>query len=333
MRYISVQIGIGGWKPISAEEVDENKYGDCKGLTNYTKALLRSVGIESNYCVVSAGSEIKDISEDFPSMQGNHVILNIPQEGKSDLWLECTSQDTPFNFLGTFTDDRNVFAVKPTGGEIIRTPSYTEKDNHQFTKASISIQNKSIKASVEVITKGTQYNSHYWLEDKNSKEVNKYYRSYWDNLKELNLLTYKFDNNKKDIAFKEQIDLEAENYVKIYGNDVILDINPFNKFQVNLPDYKERKTPFKVERGFVDEDEYTFELDQLKLNIELEDVEVTTKFGVYKLTFDMNEDKLTVKRYFKLNKSTYDVSDYPYFIEFFKEISRNDSKKISLKLS
>mgnify|MGYP001126063175 FL=1 len=98
MRYISVQIGIGGWKPISAEEVDENKYGDCKGLTNYTKALLRTVGIESNYCVVSAGSEIKDISEDFPSMQGNHVILNIPQEGKSDLWLECTSQDTPFNF-------------------------------------------------------------------------------------------------------------------------------------------------------------------------------------------------------------------------------------------
>ena len=38
-RYISVQIGIGGWKPSPAKEVDALGYGDCKGLTNYTKAL------------------------------------------------------------------------------------------------------------------------------------------------------------------------------------------------------------------------------------------------------------------------------------------------------
>jgi len=81
-RYISVQIGLGGWKPISAKEVDDKKYGDCKGLTNYTKALLNLVDIESNYCVVYSGSEIQDISEDFTSMQGNHVILNIPQENR-----------------------------------------------------------------------------------------------------------------------------------------------------------------------------------------------------------------------------------------------------------
>ncbi|WP_223269210.1 MULTISPECIES: DUF3857 domain-containing protein [unclassified Polaribacter] len=48
-RYISVQVGIGGWEPITANQVDKVGYGDCKGLTNYTKALLEVVGVTSYY--------------------------------------------------------------------------------------------------------------------------------------------------------------------------------------------------------------------------------------------------------------------------------------------
>jgi len=72
-RYISVQLGIGGWQPISAQEVDEVKYGDCKGLTNYTMALLKSQGIEAYYSVVYAGDTKRGMEKDFACMQGNHV--------------------------------------------------------------------------------------------------------------------------------------------------------------------------------------------------------------------------------------------------------------------
>ncbi len=56
-RYIAVSYGIGGWEPATAHEVDRLKYGDCKGLTNYTKALLKSQGIESYYTVVFGGDK------------------------------------------------------------------------------------------------------------------------------------------------------------------------------------------------------------------------------------------------------------------------------------
>ena len=44
-RYVSIQLGIGGWKPITAYEVDRLGFGDCKALTNYTSALLNIVNV------------------------------------------------------------------------------------------------------------------------------------------------------------------------------------------------------------------------------------------------------------------------------------------------
>jgi hypothetical protein len=113
-RYISVQIGIGGWEPIAANKVDKVGYGDCKGLSNYTKALLDVVGVKSYFTVVYAQQK-RNIDKDFTSLQGNHAILNVPIKNAEDIWLECTSQTAPFGFLGSFTEDRDVLEITPEG--------------------------------------------------------------------------------------------------------------------------------------------------------------------------------------------------------------------------
>jgi len=138
-RYVSIQVGIGGWKPMLAKDVDKLGYGDCKALTNYTRSLLKVVGVPSYYTVVYAGQdETKDLQSDFSSIDGNHIILALPTE-KEMVWLECTSQIQPFGFQGDFTDDRNVLVVKPEGGEIVKTKTFTETDNVKTTKGSYQI--------------------------------------------------------------------------------------------------------------------------------------------------------------------------------------------------
>lgn len=54
-RYISIQLGIGGWQPLDAKFVSNKKFGDCKALSNYMVSLLKEAGINANYVIVKSG--------------------------------------------------------------------------------------------------------------------------------------------------------------------------------------------------------------------------------------------------------------------------------------
>lgn len=122
-RYTSIQLGIGGYKPAPAVEVSEKGYGDCKGLTNYMYALLKEAGITSYYTWARSGTN-KFIIPTFVTDQFDHIILCVPLQGDT-VWLECTSQTIPFNYLGSFTSDRDVLLITPEGGKLVRTPQFS----------------------------------------------------------------------------------------------------------------------------------------------------------------------------------------------------------------
>lgn len=138
-RYVNILLGIGGFQPLLASDVDVKGYGDCKALSNYTRALLKTVGITSYYTEIGSGSmrELK-----FPGFvsanQTNHIILCVPMK-QDTVWLECTSQTIPFGYIGTGNSNRYALLVSEEGGELVRTPKYSGSENTRITSARIDI--------------------------------------------------------------------------------------------------------------------------------------------------------------------------------------------------
>jgi hypothetical protein len=126
-RYVSIQLGIGGWQSMKTADVVKYAYGDCKALTFLMQSMLAEVGIASNYTLVFAGQDEDDIEVDFPSNQFNHVILQA-MDGDHPVWLECTSNSLPAGYLGGFTKNRHVLVTSNGGGYLTRTPDYKSMD-------------------------------------------------------------------------------------------------------------------------------------------------------------------------------------------------------------
>jgi hypothetical protein len=76
VRYVSIQLGIGGYRPHAAAEVFKHLYGDCKDKATLLGVMLGEIGIESMPVLVN--TERTHVRTDTPpSLQFNHVILAI----------------------------------------------------------------------------------------------------------------------------------------------------------------------------------------------------------------------------------------------------------------
>lgn len=331
-RYVAIMEGIGGWKPMFVKDVDRLGYGDCKALSNYTKALLNAVDVPSYYTKLYGSSDKQNIESDFVSQQGNHIILTVPN-GDNYVFLECTSQDNPFGYQANFTDDRDVLIIKPDGGEIIRTKNYENKDNTQISKGNYSLsEDGKFSGTISMVSVGSQYGKKYHLETTPPTERETYYKDYWDNISNLKINKTTFSNDKEKVSFAENMEISADNFGKISNGKMIFVVNAYNQYTGSVKRIRNRKNPFEIQRGYYDTDEISISLPAgFLIESTPQNFELNTKYGEYKTEIIKKDNSnLIYKRSIFIKKGLYKNTEYDEYRLFMEQISKNDNAKIIL---
>jgi len=332
-HYISVQVGIGGYQPFLASDVDKQNYGDCKALVNYTQALLKAVNIESYYCVVEAGRKFNvSLLNDFPSMnQGNHIILCLPFKNDTT-WADCTSQTIPFGYLGDFTDDRNVLACTPEGGKLMHTPKYTALNSITNRKANFTIsETGQLTGNITTTFKGADYSDRDYLLKESRAEQNKMIqKAYPINNMAVESLELKQDKSLDPIT-TENIKLRAGDYASINSGKFYFMLNAVNRVSGPPRQIRNRLNDVYINRGNTDDDEIIYTLPQGYRLEHLPLFSVINKpFGKYTATMILKGNELIYKRKFQLFGGTYSKDTYQDFVDFYQAVYDADNYSVVL---
>lgn len=333
VRYVSIQVGIGGWQPFPAETVDRLSYGDCKALSNYMRSLLKVAGVKSNYVLVKAGDDAANIKSDFICSQFNHAIIMIPSE-KDTLFLECTSQQNPFGYNGSFTDDRDVLVVEgPNGGYLKHTNIYDGDKNKTQTKTTISLD-WNLNGKFVQKTKYTGVatdNIRFLMLAKTDRQKDFLQRK--NTISQLKIDNFNFNETKAVLpTIDEVIEGETAQFTQ-YANKSSVTI-PFNLVATVKGRFKRsanRRSDIVIKRDEIVADTICYTIpSNYKITIAPKPTMVDSKFGSYNLEVKMNGNTIEFTRVFKWKKGTFAPEYYQELYQFITNINELDKQVILL---
>ncbi len=329
-RYVSIQEGIGGLRPFPATVVDQNGYGDCKALSNFTVALLNEVGVKSYYVKIRGGKDEREI-QDFPSHQTNHIIVAVPN-GADTLWMECTSQIDPFGYLGDFTGDRYALMITEDGGKLVRTPKLKTEQNTQYQKAKVTLDKTgNAKAKVTTIYSGLQYESG----DLNFR-INSSYDEQKKWLQEnLRIPSFELGSfsmiNKKDKVPSAivNVDLTMNRYASVSGKRIFVTPNLMNRMSYIPPKAETRKNPVVFKSSYIDVDTIVYSIpEEIYPEFMPQPVKISSRYGEYEANFKFDQGKLTYIRKLKMIPGEHPPAAYSELVDFYKSINKADNTKL-----
>ena len=170
IRYVAIEIGVGGYRPHAAQEVLASGYGDCKDKVTLLNAMLQEAGIDSYYILINVDRDY--IGTEFPSPLGfNHVILaiHLPRDavvsGTSPvlqneklgtlLLFDPTDSSTPMGYLPASLQSNHGLLVADGDGELVMLPLSPPSVNRLLRVATVSLDKLgNVKGSVDEVRTG-----------------------------------------------------------------------------------------------------------------------------------------------------------------------------------
>lgn len=327
-RYVSIQLGIGGYKPFPAKFTDEKKYGDCKGLSFYMNSALKAIGIKSYCALINSQYNEEPVPENFPCNRFNHMILCVPQD-KDSIWLECTSNTIDFAFLGSGTENRNALLLTENGGVLVPTPRSKASNNMILTSTVISLNEDGSGST----------NTRFSSKGEYKELVNMMVTAKKDDQKRMIIRRLGFKQpDEFSVMEKEEtltIDLKIEKIPQFStGSKMFLNPRINSIWKEVLPKADNRKQDYYFDFPFIKLDTTVYNLPESYIAESIPaPADLKCNYGTYTTTYTYVREKnqmVSISR-LELKQNRIPSDKYADVKKFFDRVISEDTQKIVIK--
>ncbi len=354
IRYVAIELGIGGIQPHLARDIYANKYGDCKDKATLMSAMLKEIGVDSYY--VDINTERGGVAPTTPPLLFwfNHVILGIrlpdnvndtsliaiynhPKLGRI-LIFDPTWEVIPFGQLRGGLQGNYGLLVTENGGDLIRLPQLAPAASGQQRIAKLKLSPEgTLSGDVTEILRGDSATfQRYELRSatKDADRIKHLETLLSHSLGMFQITSAKVGNlNVHDLPFEYIYSFEATNYAKSAGNLLLVRPRVVGNWSSDILEKKEpRKYPVEFRGPMKNTDEVEiklpagYEVDELPPAADAE-----YSFGSYHSKCEMKDGALLYIRTLEYKELSVPVDKLEQLKKFYRIIATDERSTAVLK--
>ena len=327
-RYVAILLGIGGQQPAPASDVSKSGFGDCKGLSNYMRAMLKEIGIPSNYTTISTIN--RRLQKDYASVgQLNHVILQVPLQNDT-LWLECTNPQLPMGYVHEGIAGHDAIEVNEAGGRLVRLPVYPDSTNLMHSDININLSEQgaaSINISQSVLNH--QYESYIPLLKADEKDRQKYLQKI---VHAPQAEIGKVDIQESGAKITLDAEIKSQKYATKTGQRLFVPICPLHRGYTVPNANSERVEDIWRDMGYLDTDDITITIPEgYAIEAGPKAVSIEHPFASFSFSIQADDNTIHIKNRLLMKSGIFPKSQYAQLADFIRSINSAYNQKVVLK--
>jgi hypothetical protein len=332
IRYIAYEDGIAGFKPDEAQNVFEKKFGDCKGMANLTKEMLKLAGYDARLTWIGT----KRIAYDYsvPSLAvDNHMICALLLNGKK-YYLDATEKYCGFGDYAERIQGRPVMIEDGEKYILDKVPEFSKdrdmETNHYNIKLNGEIMEGSFNAKLNgEPKKSLMYRYHNTESHKKEDCLMNFINDNNSNIKVTNIK--KSDLNDRSAPLSISSDLSLLNAVSSFNNEYYVDMDPSKLFknweirderQSNIDFgekiYKKINVELEVPQGFT--------VGSLPESLEIRNPEFS-----FVIDYKVKDNKVCLNKEIIIEKGIIKKENFSIWNEAIKKLTKAYENQVTLK--
>lgn len=331
IRYIAFENGIAGYKPAEASDVLRLKYGDCKGMANLTKWMLKTAGYDAR--LVWIGTEGIPYNYTTPSLAiNNHMICRV-NLNEHHYYLDATEKYLGFNDYAERIQGRTAMVEDGKSYLLDTIPVFNKDRNLNTNQFDLSISGQTLTGKCIQNYQGESHQDILYflnnLEREKQKDFKEILISKEDKNMSVNNITSS-DITDKEQAYRLEGDLVISNKISVFDNDYYIDVDFYKDFNnqkiketrksdiaFNEKKFSKMTVHLEVPQGYV--------IKYLPVALEIKEKQFS-----FTVSYKVDKNQLTYERIITIDNGFISKSGFETWNKAIKALSEKYNDKVIL---